>query len=507
MNRLYRSAIVGLTACFVLAMTAVAWSDPIVNNLDATADAAAETATTTAGVPASVGFSVVASNTDPSGSDASGCNATGSAPAVLTITPPAGVSVTPSTLTFVGCGNVVSASFSAASAGTYAFGGGAFSLTGGKSGSLWNTSTAAFTLQVDPVAPTNTPPSVSVTGVTDGASYEIGSVPAAGCSVVDAEDGNSTFAAALSAITGPLSTYGLGSQTASCSHTDGGGLTASASATYAIVDTTPPVITFVSRLPAANGFGWNDGDVTVTWACSDAGSGVVETSVSETVSTEGAGQSVTGTCEDHAGNTASDTVGDIDIDRTPPSVSLVGGPADGASYYFGSVPAAPTCDASDALSGLVADCSVAGYSGAVGTHTVTASAADRAGNGASDTATYTVLAWTLYGFSRPVDMGGVLNVVKGGSTVPLKFEVFAGPTELTDPAVVDSLTQAKVACDGSAPTDVIEATATGGTSLRYDEVAGQFVYNWQSPKLPGQCYRVTMQTLDGSSLVALFKLK
>ena len=60
---------------------------------------------------------------------------------------------------------------------------------------------------------------------------------------------------------------------------------------------------------------------------------------------------------------------------------------------------------------------------------------------------------------RPVDMGGVLNVVKGGSTVPLKFEVFAGPTEIGDPAAVDSLTQAKVACDGSAPTDVIEASA------------------------------------------------
>ncbi len=38
----------------------------------------------------------------------------------------------------------------------------------------------------------------------------------------------------------------------------------------------------------------------------------------------------------------------------------------------------------------------------------------------------------MKGFYAPVDVNGVLNTVKGGSTVPLKFEVFAGSTELTD---------------------------------------------------------------------------
>ncbi len=116
-------------------------------------------------------------------------------------------------------------------------------------------------------------------------------------------------------------------------------------------------------------------------------------------------------------------------------------------------------------------------------------------------------AWTLNGFYRPVDMSGTLNIVKGGSTVPLKFEVFAGPTELTDTSVVKSLTQTKIACETSAPTDVIEVTTTGGTSLRYDTTDGQFIQNWKTPKLPGNCYQVTMTTQDGSSLSALFKLK
>jgi hypothetical protein len=81
------TALVGLTAFFTIAMAAVAWSDTVVNDLDATADANLETATTTEGVAVSVGFSVVASNTNPSG-DASGCNATGANPAILTMPTP-----------------------------------------------------------------------------------------------------------------------------------------------------------------------------------------------------------------------------------------------------------------------------------------------------------------------------------------------------------------------------------------------------------------------------------
>jgi hypothetical protein len=86
------------------------------------------------------------------------------------------------------------------------------------------------------------PPSVAVTGVQAGASYEFGSVPAAGCSVTDAEDGASSFAATLSPISGPRAAVGLGNQTASCSYTDTGGASASAEATYSIVDTTKPLL-------------------------------------------------------------------------------------------------------------------------------------------------------------------------------------------------------------------------------------------------------------------------
>ncbi|NHA66583.1 PxKF domain-containing protein [Phycicoccus flavus] len=145
---------------------------------------------------------------------------------------------------------------------------------------------------------------------------------------------------------------------------------------------------------------------------------------------------------------------------------------------------------------------------AVGTATASASyAGDGNHTGSSGSATFSIAAWNLKGFYQPVDMGGVLNTVKNGSTVPLKFNVFSGGSELTATSAVKTFTQTKIACDGSAAEDAIEVTTTGGTSLRYDATGGQFVQNWQTPKTAGVCYRVTMTTQDGSTISAQFKLK
>src|SRR5262249_19842502 len=88
------------------------------------------------------------------------------------------------------------------------------------------------------------------------------------------------------------------------------------------IDLTPPTITFVNRLPAANGAGWNNVPVDVTWQGSDSLSGVSAPTVARHLGTEGHGQSATGTCTDNAGNTASNTVGSIHIDLTPPVLTF-----------------------------------------------------------------------------------------------------------------------------------------------------------------------------------------
>jgi hypothetical protein len=138
---------------------------------------------------------------------------------------------------------------------------------------------------------------------------------------------------------------------------------------------------------------------------------------------------------------------------------------------------------------------------------MTATATDNAGRTATATRSYTVKAWTTKGLYQPVDMNGVYNAVKGGSTVPLKFELFKGTTELTDTANVKSLQSTKVTCASGATIDDIETVATGGTSLRYDSTGGQYIYNWKTPTGAGSCYKVTITANDGSSLSAYFKMK
>jgi hypothetical protein len=271
-------------------------------------------------------------------------------------------------------------------------------------------------------------------------------------------------------------------------------------------DDTNPVVT-VTPARAADHNGWYNAAVAFDTTGTDGTSDLLDTNCSANqnyTGPDGTGLTVGGSCTDNAGNTSSGTSATFNFDDTNPVVSLVGGPANGGTYYFGFVPAAPTCSASDALSGIDGSCSVSGYSNAVGGHTVTATATDKAGNTSSSSVSYTVSAWTLKGFYAPVDMG-IHNLVKGGATVPLKFEIFAGPTELTNTGYIQTFTQ-KISCTAGAGDD-IEQYATGGTSLRYDTTSGQFIFNWQTVKSAGSCYRVTMKALDGSTISADFTLK
>jgi len=87
------------------------------------------------------------------------------------------------------------------------------------------------------------------------------------------------------------------------------------------IDKTRPTISG-SRSPDPNSYGWNNGDVTVTFNCSDSLSGIASCTGRQTVSREGSGQSVTGEAVDKAGNSATATVSDINIEKTPPTSTL-----------------------------------------------------------------------------------------------------------------------------------------------------------------------------------------
>jgi hypothetical protein len=272
-----------------------------------------------------------------------------------------------------------------------------------------------------------------------------------------------------------------------------------------VVPTLDPVVT-----PAApdGEAGWYVSDVSIDWGIAGDPFPTIVDGCRTGPFTEDGEYSETCTVENSFGS-ASETV-NFKLDKTPPTVEFVGGPEDGASYVFGAVPSAPTCDAFDALSGLDGACSVTGYGTTVGPHTLTATATDMAGNIGTVTRTYSVTAWDLFGFKSPVRMEAE-NVMKGGRTVPLKFEVFAGDTEITSTADVQSFRVFKIACgttevlSDNAITD--SETTTGKTQFRYDMDEGQFIHNWQTPKVSTTtCYRVEMETRDGSSIEAFFKL-
>ncbi|HZB00905.1 MAG TPA: PxKF domain-containing protein, partial [Actinomycetota bacterium] len=293
--------------------------------------------------------------------------------------------------------------------------------------------------------------------------------------------------------------------TLSCSaHSTGG--SASDSVTVKL-DKTGPSAALAVTAGTAGANGWFTSNVTVGTSGSDGISGPVTCTADQFQTTETAGETFNGSCTNDAGLSTNAASLTVKLDKTAPTdlAFTGGGLSDGGSYYFGSVPAGPTgCTADGAISGLDS-CSVSGYSTAVGSHTVQATATDNAGNVATKDLSYNVLAWTISGFYAPVDRPDTFNVTKNGSTVPLKFEVFAGTTELTDISVVDTFTQ-KVSCASGAG-DAIEEYTTGSTSLRYDTTTGQFIFNWKTPKQAGACYRVTMTTADGSSIYANFNLK
>ncbi|MCA1820777.1 MAG: HYR domain-containing protein [Pseudonocardia sp.] len=102
-----------------------------------------------------------------------------------------------------------------------------------------HTCASTFKLTLSGLRLEATTPLVSIGGVSAGATYEYGQVPAATCTATSI-DGTQQISPTLST---PSNGDGTGQQTATCSYTDSAGNTTTATATYSIADTTPPAVT------------------------------------------------------------------------------------------------------------------------------------------------------------------------------------------------------------------------------------------------------------------------
>ena len=272
------------------------------------------------------------------------------------------------------------------------------------------------------------------------------------------------------------------------------------------IDKTNPTING-SASPAPNGAGWNNTNVTVSFTCTDALSDVASCPANVVLSSNGADQSASGTATDNAGNSASTTVGNIDIDKTAPTVEVTG-VSNGANYTTGAVPTAG-CSTTDqaGLSGVKTNASVnvTGGNNGFGTFTATCTGAeDNADNpqAAPVSVTYTVSA-AFNGFLQPID-GHSVNTGKFGRTYPIKWQL----RDSSGALISDSAAQALVAtmsggqkattCDNFnlLDTDALEESTTGNTSLRYDATSDQFIYNYKAPT-SGSCYIFAIRNADG----------
>ncbi len=353
-----------------------------------------------------------------------------------------------------------------------------------------NTTSHTFTITVvDTTAPAFAAPAnqtIPATGL--GGAVATYTTPTA----TDAVDGTDP----VNCLPASGSTFAIGTTTVTCTSTDKASNTTSHTFTVKVVATTGPV-TAPTQAPVANGYGWNNTDVVVTWHWTDSSSpiDIINCSTSTTSSGEGA-LTLTATCKDQAGNTGTASY-TVEVDKTLPLVSITDHPADlsassSASFSFSATDiggsgigidgvtckldanAPAPCLGSQVYTGL-----------GNGSHTFTVTATDVAGN-----ASQVSFTWLVATTGPSISVSHVANGSNGWnktSPVALVITVTPGPAPVTSrPTCTDNgntLTVTGIASPYGASvvvqgthvisctaTDTAANTATGTDTVRIDSV-------------------------------------
>jgi|GEM_PF-670554 len=290
--------------------------------------------------------------------------------------------------------------------------------------------------------------------------------------------------------------------------TDGSGNTAQATQTVTVVDNTLPTVSLL-------------GSPTMTHEChapfADPGAAAADNCAVEVVKTGAVDPNTPGTytltyrAKDASGNLSAATVTRTVtvVDTTAPAISC---PANVVVYLplnstATSMPVSyPAPTALDSCGD--AEVTTSHPSGSVfpvGPTAVTATATDDYNNSSSCTFTVTVL-YNFTGFFQPVGNIPVLNQVKSGQAVPVKFTL-SGNKGLGIFAA-GSPASAQVSCGTDAAVDLEDTLTAGGSTLSYDASGDQYSYVWKTEKAwAGTCRQLVVTLNDGTVHRANFKFK
>jgi Big-like domain-containing protein/glucodextranase-like protein/carboxypeptidase family protein len=173
--------------------------------------------------------------------------------------------------------------------------------------------------------------------------------PATATGTVTFLDGSATLGAGTlsgGSATFTASALAVGSHSMTASY-DGDSNYSSGTSAMLSVEVIPPSIG-ASASPSPDAGGWNNANVTVSFSCTQGTYPMASCPEPVIVSTDGTSQQITGTVTDTAGNRATATSPPINLDKTPPTLSITS-PTDGSVF---STPQLTVSGAvNDALSG------------------------------------------------------------------------------------------------------------------------------------------------------------
>ncbi len=154
-----------------------------------------------------------------------------------------------------------------------------------------------------------------------------------------------------------------------------------ATVTFTVSPFVAPTVT-ASASPAPNANGWNDTNVTVTFACTAGSYPIQSCPAPVQVTTEGANQPICGQAVDTNGDKSTSVCANISLDKTPPTITAIGTPAaDSSGWNNTNVTVNFTC--SDSLSGVATCPSPVLVSASGANQVISGTATDKAGNTAT----------------------------------------------------------------------------------------------------------------------------